>query len=211
MQLEALLLGTAGLLQSIVEDTYVIQLQREYQFLQHKYQLEPLTATQWKFARMRPANFPTIKIAQLAAIIENQSQLFSKVCSATSIQQLKQLFEAEVSDYWKQHYHCNKLSIKREKHVSGSTQELIIINTVIPVLFAYSLYVDEDKFRNKALYHLESTVAEDNKIIRQWESLGIKAKNAMQSQALLELKHEYCDQLKCEQCMIGMRKIQMNN
>jgi hypothetical protein len=211
LQIEALLLGTAGLLQLIVEDAYIIQLQNQYAHLKHLYQLTPLNASQWKFSRMRPANFPTIKIAQLAALLHQRSLLFSRITQKSDWNMLRPLFDTKASEYWTQHYQCDVLSVKKEKHLSAATQDLILINTIVPILFSYSFYTDDESMRMYALQLLEHANAENNKTIRQWNKSGIKIQNALQSQALLELKNEYCESLQCEKCLIGMKVIQMGN
>jgi len=203
-QLEALLFGQAGYLEMDFEETYPNRLKKEYQFLQKKYDLQPINVSMWKFMRLRPANFPTVRIAQLAALIHQSTHLFSKVIDAKKIDEVRNLFEnIEVSEYWLTHYKFDKTSKPRTKKLGKSTIDLFIINTIIPFLFFYGRYKKLDDYEDKALLFLEKLRPESNSIIDNWKSLKMKPKSAYQTQALLELKRKYCDEKRCLECAIG--------
>ncbi|MFM2226272.1 MAG: hypothetical protein RJA07_2474 [Bacteroidota bacterium] len=211
MQLEAMLIGQSGMLNEIFSDTYAIQLQKEYQFLQHKHELKPIPKALWKMARMRPQNFPPLRLAQLAALIYEASHLFSKIIEATDLKTVIKLFETAPSNYWQSHYRLDASSTKSKKQIGNSTIENIIINTIVPILFAYAKFKNNDDLQNKAIDWLEQLSAEKNAIILDWKKLNIKASNAADTQALIELKNEYCNKKRCTECMIGMNLMQQNN
>ena len=203
-QIEALLFGQSGLLEDEFEDTYPRKLKQEYAFLRQKYSLQPLKKESWKFLRLRPANFPTIRIAQLATLIYQSHALFGKVLAAANIKEIENMFEVKLSNYWKDHYRFDKLStVKAKKALGKSTIHLFVINTIAPFLLLYGQQSGEEKFKDKALQLLEELPAEKNRIIRGWEALGITPESAYQSQALLQLKGQYCDRYKCLDCAIG--------
>lgn len=203
-QLEALLFGQAGYLAVDFEEEYPNRLKKEYQFLQKKYDLQPFNVSMWKFMRLRPANFPTVRIAQFAALIHQSTHLFSKVIDAKNIDEVRSLFEGiEVSEYWLTHYKLDKLSRYRTKKLGKSTIDLLIINTIIPFLFFYGRFKQLEDYEDKALLFLEKLSPESNSIIDNWKTLKMKPKSAYQTQALLELKREYCDKKRCLDCAIG--------
>ncbi len=202
-QLEALLFGQAGFLENTMEETYGKELQQEYGFLQRKYKLIPLKSAFWKFARLRPLNFPTIRIAQFAALIHRSDNLLSKVLSANNVKEIQNLLSVQLSNYWQDHYLFNKLSIRRKKTLGKSAIHGIIINAIVPFTFLYGEKLGNEKFKNKAFDLLSSIPPERNHIIEKWHSVGIEADSAYQSQALLQLKQKYCDRQKCLKCAIG--------
>lgn len=203
LQIEALLFGQAGLLaRNFVED-YPRSLQVEYQFLATKYSLTPNMGIQWKFMRMRPANFPTIRMAQLAQLLYQSNHLFSKVLASQNVKELVNALNVEISGYWKSHYVFDKEVAPRRKKLGKTSVHSIIINTVVPFLFFYGQYKQIGAYTQKALTFLEQLPAEKNTVISHWETLGVKVKNAAQSQALLQLKNEYCMYKKCLDCAIG--------
>lgn len=201
-QLEALLLGQAGLLEGAYEDEYPKLLQREYKFLKGKYSLAPIHHAV-HFLRMRPGNFPTLRLAQLAALVQNSAHLFSKIKEAGSVKQLKALFNVTANDYWHYHYRFDKASSYKRKELGESMTDNIIINTVCPVIFAYGSYHSEERYKEKALQWLEQVAAEDNSITKGFAGLGIANKSAFDSQALIELKNEYCNKMRCLDCGVG--------
>ena len=202
-QLEALLFGQSGLLNDDSKEDYPNQLKKEYKFLSHKHHLSPLPKTIWQFLRLRPPSFPTVRIAQFAALIHQSSHLFSKVLEAENIEAIEKLFEVQISDYWQTHYVFDRESKKRKKSLGKSTVQLIIINTIIPALFLYGQSKSEEKYKDKALKFLEKLPAEKNRVIDNWLSLGFKADSAYQTQSLLQLKKHYCDEKRCLNCSIG--------
>ncbi|MEP7268907.1 MAG: DUF2851 family protein [Saprospiraceae bacterium] len=204
LQIEALLYGQSGLLDTLEsDDEYPQKLRREFQFLQKKYDLKALNPVQWKFLRMRPANFPTIRIAQLARILYQTDHLFSKFLSAKNTKEIVHMLDVTVSHYWKNHYSFKSESSAREKHLGKDTISTIIINTVAPLLFAYGISIDNEQYKEKAVDFLSELKPEKNSIISGWTNIGWMANTAMDSQALIELKNNFCDQKRCIACSIG--------
>ena len=202
-QMEALTFGQSGLLLGTIEEDYPQQLQKEYAFLRKKYQLHPMPAPSWKFLRLRPANFPTLRIAQLSALLYQTEHLFSKVMAATNMPEVENLFRIKLSNYWKTHYTFGKASHRTPQGMGKQAIHLIFINTIAPFLFLYGQRKGEEKFQERALELLEAIPPEANAIIRRWKQLGASAESAFQTQALLQLKNEYCDQKRCLECAIG--------
>lgn len=201
-QLEALLFGQAGLLDSRVEEDYPKLLQKEYKFLQSKYKIKPIHIP-LHFLRMRPGNFPTIRLAQLAMLVQGSAYLFSKIKEGSSVKAIRKLFDVTANDYWHYHYRFDETSSFKKKKLGDTMIDNIIINTVCPVLFAYGNYHNENKYKDKALKWLEQTTAETNSITKGFLKLNIENKNAYDSQALIELKNEYCNKKRCLECSVG--------
>ncbi len=202
-QIEAMLFGQSGLLEKEFEDDYPNHLKKEYQFLKTKYQLEPIAAVNWKFLRLRPANFPTIRIAQFARLIYQSAGLFSKILEIKSVEEVEKLFKLELSDYWKTHYTFDKESPQKSKKLGKTAIHLFIINTIAPFLFLYGKWKKEESFKDKALELLEQLKPEKNSIINGWKDLGLEPESANQTQSLLQLKNEYCNKKRCLECQIG--------
>jgi hypothetical protein len=205
LQLEALLFGTAGLLQDNYDDAYYLSLKKEFSFLQKKYKLQPLEKHLWKFLRLRPANFPTIRIAQFAQLVHQSSHLFSKILEVKNKKELYKLFNCSPSAYWDEHYIFGKKSKLKSKSAGESFIDLVIINTVAPFIFYYGKQRDDDYITEKSLKLLANVKPEDNRIIKEWELVGIKAHSAAESQALIELKNNFCNHKRCLQCAVGHR------
>jgi hypothetical protein len=201
-QLEALLLGQAGLLEIPFEEGYPKLLKREYKFLKDKYNLKPIHHP-IHFLRMRPGNFPSIRLAQLAMLINGSANLFSRIKNTAEVKVLRQWFDVTANDYWHYHYRLDDESVFRKKRLGDSMIDNLIINTVAPVLFAYGNYHDENKFKERAVKWLEETAAESNNIVKDFRLLGLEVKNAFDSQGLIELKNEYCDMRRCLECGVG--------
>lgn len=202
-QIEALLFGQAGMLTSKLKDDYPVRLRQAYKHLQHKYKLKPILPESWKFLRMRPANFPTVRIAQFAMLIHQSNHLFSKILAAKNYKEIEHMFELKIANYWRDHYRFDKPSVIRRKSLGKTAIHLLIINTIAPFLFHYGQSKDDDKFKDKALQLLEELPPEQNSIIRHWEELGMPANSAYQTQALLQLKKNYCTRKDCLNCQIG--------
>ncbi len=203
-QVEALLFGQAGMLHGdLILDNYYLQLKKEYDFLRHKYQLKPIDGFLFKKLRVRPNAFPQVRIAQLAALLQQSGRLFSSIIEKEDYKQLRLHFQAETSDYWQTHYSFGKESKKSDKYLGDSSLNIILINTVAPILFAYGRKTDQEKFCDRALHILESIKPERNAIVTEFQSAGIKPQNAFDSQALIQLRKEYCDKRKCLYCKIG--------
>ena len=205
-QLEALLLGQANLLptQSMDQDTYLQALHKEYQYLVHKHQLpaSKMTNSQWKFFRLRPANFPTLRIAQFAQLVHQYPSIFDLLVNTPTKILYKQL-AVKQSAYWQKHYQWGSLSKTKISGLGKASIENILINTVVPLLVAYGKAKDEQDYVDRAVAILQHLPAEYNKITRHWEELGIKVKSAFDSQALIELFNNFCTQKKCLNCNIG--------
>nr|WP_299034519.1 DUF2851 family protein [uncultured Tenacibaculum sp.] len=201
-QLSALLFGQAGFLEDEVEGGYYQQLQKEYKYLQHKHQLQPLAKNRFQFFRMRPNNFPTIRIAQLMALYFRHQHLFSQILEVSRLQDFYMLFSVEVNDFWKTHYTFETTSKKSPKRLTKSFVDLLVINTIIPLKFVYEQergLVNEEKL----LQLIQQLKPEKNSIISKFSALKIVAKNAFETQALLELKNNYCSKKQCLQCAVG--------
>jgi hypothetical protein len=203
LQIEALLFGQAGLLKEGFNDNYPGQLWNEYKFLKDKYRLLPMDQHIWRFMRLRPSNFPTIRIAQFADLVFKSSHLFSKILEARSMKELSNLFNVSVSNYWSNHYLLDKPSSARSKNLGLAAIQLIIINTVIPFLFVYGKNRNDQGLIDRSLRYLDQLPGEVNSIVKKWETLGMSARTAFNSQALIELKSRYCNSKKCLQCAIG--------
>lgn len=201
-QLEALMLGQCGLLENDFKDDYAIMLQKEFQFLKQKYKLVQNTIPT-HFLRMRPANFPTIRLAQLAALIFNSYHLFSKIKDADHITQVEQMFTVMANDYWHYHYNFDVPTPYKPKNLGKQMIQNIIINTIIPVLYAYGWYNNNELYKLKALQWIECLLPEKNTITTGFQQLKIKNKSAYDSQALIQLKNKYCNLKRCLECAIG--------
>ena len=207
--LEALLFGNAGLLDVEKEDNYFKDLKFRYFYLLHKYQLEKKVIEPVQFFKHRPDNFPTIRLSQLANLYHSRQNLFSKISTSTSVKTVYEIFEISVSNYWENHYQFDKESPKKKKKLSKSFVDLIIINTVIPLQFAYAK--NQGKEISEDLIQLLSEVApEKNAILDKFSSFGVKSKNAFETQSLLQLKNEYCNKSRCLECAIGMELLKSN-
>lgn len=202
VQIEALLLGQAALLPQDAADDYVRLLQREHTFLCKKYNLQPAGAAP-VFLRMRPSAFPTVRLAQLAALLFTSEHLFSKVTAAATVQDLLQMLDVTANDYWHYHYRLGEESDYKPKKLGRQMAENIVINTFVPVLFAYGMHKDSQLHKDKATDWLAQLAPESNRITLQWTAKGVVNNNALHSQALLELKKQYCDNKRCLECAIG--------
>jgi hypothetical protein len=201
--LEALFYGQAGLLEDYFFETYPQRLQSEYQFLAHKHALSPMNVNLWKFLRMRPLNFPTIRIAQLANLIHHSDHMFSTVLESKDLEEIRSLFATGVSSYWHTHYQFGNYSAPSRKMKGPETIDNLIINTVIPFLFVYGKQKGEEEIKQRALGFLEEVSPEQNSIVERWRRIGLCASNGARSQALIELKNRYCSERKCLDCGIG--------
>ncbi|HRI60089.1 MAG TPA: DUF2851 family protein, partial [Saprospiraceae bacterium] len=202
-QVEALLFGQAGMLESIFKDDYPNELAKEYKFLRHKYGLVPLSVSQWKFLRLRPANFPTVRLAQFAALGHQSAHLFSKILEANNLRELENLFDVQSNDYWLTHFQFDKPSVKRSKNPGRDFVHLLVINTIAPLLFHYGKTKEQEEFQKRALNLLEELPPEANAIVDGWADLGIRVRHAYQTQALIHLKTRYCDAKRCLECAVG--------
>ncbi|MEA3450942.1 MAG: DUF2851 family protein [Bacteroidota bacterium] len=207
LQIEAMLFGQAGFLDDDCNDDYYKLLKREYLFLAKKFNLQKIDNNMWKYLRLRPVNFPTIRIAQFASVLHKNINLFSTIISSKNVKNIRKLFEVNTSNYWNNHYQFCKKSKKRIKTLGEKSIDGILINTVALFLFAYGEEKQKSEFKEKALELLEIIKSEKNSIIRKWETNNIIPENAFESQALLELYNEYCKKSKCLNCNIGSKII----
>ncbi len=206
LQVEAILFGQAGMLEADFTDDYPKQLKQEYNYLRGKYKLQPMLVHLWKFLRMRPANFPTIRIAQFAALIHKSFHLFSQITETHTVKEITPLLDVTASSYWDDHYRFDESSdVSSPKHLGKSSIQNIIINTIAPVQFLYASLQGTATQQERALQWLDTIPAERNNIISIWESCGWKPTNAGQSQAMIQLYNSYCTGKKCLSCAIGLR------
>jgi hypothetical protein len=202
--IESLLFGMADLIPVDAEDNYTKELRKRFYYISQKYSLKKIITEHVQFFKHRPDNFPTIRLAQLAMLYHKQQNLFSKVIVAKTVKELSKLFEITISDYWQTHYQFDKASPKKKKQFSKSFIDLLVINTIVPIQFAYDK--SQGKETSESLIDLlREVVAEKNIIIEKFLNFGIKAKNAFETQSLLQLKNEYCNHGKCLQCAVGMQ------
>ena len=203
-QIEALLYGQAGMLNHEFSDDYPNELKREYNFLRKKFSLTPIAENHWKFMRLRPPSFPTIRLALFARLIYNSQSLFSKLLETDNPDEIFHIFDLQASEYWQTHYKFDKASKKRRKTLGETAINNIIINTVVPFLFVYGKNKKQQQYVDKGLTLLEATKAEKNSLIDRWNKLGIHAENAYKTQGLIELTNTLCNEKKCLNCSIGI-------
>lgn len=201
-QLESLLFGQAGLLNTKFKEDYPQMLQKEYRFLQKKYRLQKVFVP-LKFLRMRPSSFPSVRMAQLAMLIHNSTHLFSKIKELQLLKEVKDLLDITANDYWHYHYRFEELSEYKVKNLGEDMVNNIIVNTIVPTLYAYGSYHGEIAYKNKALDWLEEIAPEKNRITNGWKEIGVSNQQAYDSQSLIELKTQYCDYKRCLECGIG--------
>ena len=212
-QIEALFLGQAGLLEltavperyqkDALNEGYFARLRNEYQFLAHKFSLQPMDAKLWRFMRLRPQNFPHIRLSQLATLYHERRASLSQLIECTDMLTLADMLRTQVTPYWETHYTFGSESIRTTKQLSAGSINLLIINTCIPMLFAYGRHALKEPLCDRAFDFLEQLRAEQNYIIRMWRECGLEVKTAGDSQALIQLKREYCDKRDCLRCRIG--------
>jgi hypothetical protein len=207
-QLEAILFGQSGLLnEQLLGDDYFLQLREEYSYLSKKYGLNGMEGYLWKFMRLRPANFPTLRIAQFASLLHNSESLLSKLTEEKEIKTILEFFNVKASDYWDTHYRFNMQTPARVKWLGELSRNTIIINTVVPFLFVYGERNNKKELKQRALDLLESIPPESNNIISRWNNFGVRARNSFDTQALIQLKNEYCDPKKCLHCLLVTKVI----
>ena len=205
LQVEAFLFGQAGLLTPGLydDDTYYKRLCDEYAFLKNKFGLTPINGESWKFFRLRPANFPHQRIALLAQIVHQGFSLFSQICEQKEEKEFRQIFHFQLSGYWDTHYAFGQPSPPVTKALGNTAIDIVLINTVAPLLYSYGIKTGADVYCDRALLLLEALRPEENMIIRQFREAGITVGNALESQALIQLHKTYCDARKCLYCRIG--------
>jgi hypothetical protein len=212
-QVEAMFMGQAGLLdaeavprryrEAASNEGYFSRMREEYLYLSHKFQLKPIDHQLWRFLRLRPQNFPHIRIAQMANLFYQQKTGLSRLIDCEDVKAVRTLFRTNVTPYWETHYMFGAESKKSQKRLSSSSLDLLLINTAVPMLFAYGRHKQAEELCDRALAFLEQLKAENNHIVRMWKECGLTVENAGDSQALIQLKKEYCDKKDCLRCRIG--------
>lgn len=210
LQIEALLLGQANLLEGDFEESYPIMLQKEYRFLQKKYRL-PKQLLQPAFLRMRPAAFPSIRLAQLAMLVHQSAYLFATIKEASSLITVRKLFQVQANDYWLYHYQFDEPTVYSIKNLGNQMIDIILINTVVPLLFTYGKLHQQENLSEKAIDWLQEITREQNSIVNSWMKNGIACKSALDSQALLELSQSYCKEKRCLECAVGAHILKQAN
>ena len=203
LYVEAMMFGCSGFLSLDFADEYPSLLKREFQMLKSKFGLKVMPVSNWKFLRLRPPNFPTIRIAQITRLIVKNGNMFSKVKDAGDMQEITNLFDVEIDSYWDNHFLFDKASRRCAKKTLGKTAvDSIIINAVLPMMFYYGHYHSLESYKEKAMSFLEQMDAEDNVIIRSFMNVGVTFKNAFQTQAALYMYKHYCRRRRCLECRI---------
>ena len=200
---EALLFGQAGLLQTDLFDEYPRRIQQEYQVLRHLHGIRSMPMVAWKFGRIRPVNFPTVRLAQLAKLFSSNNAPINDLLSAERINEIRQLLDVEADGYWLDHYQFDRITSPKRKKFGRMAADHVIINAIVPALFAFSKFQGRSVLRDRAIELLEQLPAEKNQVLADWASLGIHARSAGRSQALLELKAVYCNKRRCLSCGVG--------
>lgn len=210
-RIEAILMGQAGMLDGYFEDEYPRLLQQDYESLAKGAHLKPIDGYLWKFFRLRPHSFPTIRISQFANLISRSHNLFSNLLEESDAARLAEFFDVEASHYWTSHYQFDKESAPSSKHIGKAFVETLIINAWVPLLMEYGIQHGQQRYKDQAVAILQQLPPEENNITRKWKAVGIKADNAAQSQALIQLYNEYCTPRRCLECQIGYRILVQNN
>ncbi|MEI6883476.1 MAG: DUF2851 family protein [Bacteroidota bacterium] len=209
-RLEALFYGQSGLIGKHGRDAYRRALTAEYRHQQVKYNLEPLKPGLWKRMRLHPFNFPDIRISQFVQCLHACGAEPGFLYHSADKARLEEFLQPQASDYWKTHFRFGRNSGRMPKKMGRSSAHLLIINTIAPFLFAYGSAKDVSPYRIKALELLEGIGSEENHELRKWNDLGLKAGNALESQALIQLKRTYCDRRRCLECRIGLKLLDKN-
>ena len=220
-QVEAIFLGQAGLLdiesvperyrEKALSEGYFTRLRNEYTYLAHKFSLTPINYKRWKFLRMRPQNFPHIRISQLACLYHSRQAGLSQLVEGMTMSDISKILSTHVTPYWETHYVFGSESEKNEKNMSPFSINLLAINTVVPMLFAYGRHLGNERLCDRAFELLEQISPENNNIVRMWKDCGLVVENAGDSQALIQLKKRYCDRKDCLHCRIGYEYMKRPN
>ena len=202
--IEAMLIGASGLLDLYPHDEYILNLKRNYSYLSTKYSIEKMEPEEWKLTKIYPNNHPILRLSQIATLLTHTSDIMDRMLSCRSGEDVYRLFSSETLPYWADHYTPASTSQRTvAKRIGRTKTDLLAINLVAQLQYAYGEYTDNDKLRNKAISLLEDLSAESNSIIAQWKSYGQLAQTAFDSQALLQLSFEYCRHQRCEECPVG--------
>lgn len=218
-QIEAIFLGQSGLLDiesvpakyrdNTLAEGYFTKLSNEYSYLRRKFSLHPINYKLWKFLRLRPQNFPYVRISQLARLYYDNKASLSRLTECAGIKEAQQMLSTAVTPYWETHYVFGSPGRKSAKRLSQASVNVLLINTVVPMLFAYGRHKGDDRMCDRAFDFLEELKAEDNNIVRMWKECGLPVDNAGDSQALIQLKKQYCDRRDCLRCRFGYEYLKM--
>lgn len=203
--IEAMLFGASGLLDLYRNDEYTLNLRRNFEHLAAKYEIRPMEASAWELAEIRPANHPVLRLAQAAEFFAQDDFVMDRTMACRKEEDVRRLFGIEASDYWRTHFIPAAESDPRPKRIGAFKANIIGINLVVVLQFAYGSYTSSERLRDSALSLLESLPAEDNRYMREWSAAGIRPRNAFESQALLQLSTEYCPERRCAACPVGRR------
>ena len=220
-QIEALFIGQAGLLsescipqqyrQEALRDGYFTRLKDEYEYLKRKFQLQPIDPTVWKFLRLRPQSFPHIRLSQIANLYHSRRADLSRLVECATVNDARTILTSQVSPYWQTHYSFGSTSPRNIKHLSRRSLDLLIINTAVPMLFAYGQHKQDASLQQRALDFIDQIKAENNAIVRSWQACGLQIASASDSQALLQLKKAYCERKDCLRCRFGYEYLKANS
>ena len=200
---ESMLFGCAGFLEKDFEEAYPSLLKREFKMLRSKFGLKVMPVSNWKFLRLRPPNFPTIRIAQIAKIIINNGNMFSKIRDSVNLNDIAELFDVELNSYWDNHFQFDKVSkVEKKKTLGKAAVDSVMINAIMPMLFHYGNFHSLESYKEKAMSYLEDMDAEDNVVIRNFRNAGVAFDNAFQTQAALFMYKHYCKRRRCLECRV---------
>ena len=200
--LEALFFGQANMLEDDIQEAYYIALQKDYAFLKQKFKIDNTSVSPFQFFRLRPPNFPTIRLSQLANVYHMHHNLFSKVIASDSVADIYKLFSVSTSPFWESHYTFDKVSSARKKHITKSFVDLLLINTIIPLKFCYAKQQGKS-IEEEIVNLMQQLKPEKNGIVDKFASLKVVSESALESQAIIQLKNLYCDKNRCLKCAIG--------
>lgn len=210
LQINALIFGQAGMLELPHIDAYYDSLKYEYDYLRYKYQLDPISVHHWNLLRLRPPNFPCVRLAQFSALMQHSSDMLSEFVNNPSVTCLSRMLSVSADDYWATHYHFGKETMLSHSVQMGETAvNSLLINTVIPVLFAFHRFSGNEQLLESTVAVLEELPFEDNKLTRTFEETSFPQKTALDSQALIELLQHYCKEKRCLECGVGGRLVRM--
>ena len=202
---EAMLFGASGLLELYRSDTYTLDLKRSFEYLAAKYGIEPMEASAWALTEIRPANHPVLRLAQAAEFFTQDEFVMERAMGCRTEEEVRKLFCIEASPYWRTHHIPGSESDESPKRIGAFKANIIGINLVAVLQFAYGSYTGNERLRDSALTLMERLPAEDNRYMRDWKAAGVGPRNAFESQALLQLATEYCTERRCAECPVGRR------
>lgn len=205
--IEALLIGASGLLEIYPHDEYILNLKRDFVYLSTKYSIEPMEASQWRLTKIYPNNHPILRLSQIATLLASTPHIMDRILECQSSDDAYSLFSTSTQPYWLTHFTPAKTSQAVSKRMGRTKTDLLAINLVVQMQFAYGAYTNSERLRQRALALLEELPAEKNSIVAQWNSYGKVSRTAYDSQALLQLAFEYCRHHRCEECPVGRRVI----